>query len=543
MTTVSSVLAWPLDGYATAAARYAAAGETVANTAGSLQRTFDVDPTWSGRTRLAAEARVTAETTRLRRLERTLVDVAETVRTGQSRLVSIRDRLQRQLATARDQGFNVDDDGAVAHPSPRRRADADYLMDRIRMLLDEADAADVSLGTKVRLLTRQLDGSGTLVPLPDGRYLTADDAVNTLAGMSSAEVARYWESLSPAQRDSLVAAAPELIGNLNGIDFADRIRANRSSIQSALAAEIAAGRGGGEKATRLRSLLEPTPDPQDPSRSVPRTFLGFHDIGNGQFIELVGELNADTAGLAVLVPGTGTGLHSADSYRRRAAHLSTLSGAPVIVYADGALPQSIFDLDLTPIAGTAVDPAAALDIAPRLVDFAADVDRQLGAAGLEVPTTVIGHSYGGTVVGTAEQLGLRADRVVYASSAGTGVAGGGDWQNPDPAVRRYSLTPPGDPIQYWQSVGGHGGDPDTVPGVTRLDSGYYSDGTLVVGKDAHGGYLDDEGSDALRNLAAVIAGDEPVPYVERTPDTAPRRDVGEAVSGWLSDMLESLPGR
>ncbi|ALG83906.1 alpha/beta fold hydrolase [Gordonia phthalatica] len=542
MTTVSDVLAWPLDELAAIAGEYTVAGETVANTADSLHRSFDIDPTWSGRTRLAAEARVAAETTRLRRLESTLVDAAVTIRAGQSRMVAVRDRLRSQLQTARSQGFNVDDDGAVAHPSPRRRADADYLMDRIRQLLDEADTADVSLGMKVRLLTRRLDGTGMLVPLPNCEYRLAGDAANTLAGMSADDVARYWESLSRAQRDSLIAAAPKLIGNLNGIEFTDRARANRLSIQAALDAEVAAGRGDGAKAGQLRGLLAPAPDPHDPSKLVPRAFLGFHNVGNGQFIELVGELRADSPGLAVLVPGTGTGLHSADTYRQRAARLSKASGAPVIVFADGDFPQSLFEKDLTPVSGTAVDPVPALDIAPRLVDFTAAVDRQLEVSGIRVPTTVIGHSYGGAVVGTAEQLGLRADRVVYASASGTGV-GDGEWRNPNPAVQRYSLTPPGDPIQYWQEFGNHGGDPDDVPGVTRLDSGNYSDGTPVAGKDAHSGYLDDEGSGALRNLAAVIVGDEPVPYVERLPDIEPRKDVGDLISGWLSEAVQLVPGR
>ena len=159
-----------------------------------------------------------------------------------------------------------------------------------------------------------------------------------------------------------------------------------------------------------------------------------------------------------------------------------------------------------------------------------------------MPTTVVGHSYGGAVVGTAEQLGLRADRVVYASASGTGV-GDGEWRNPNPAVQRYSLTPPGDPIQYWQEFGNHGGDPDDAPGVTRLDSGDYSDGTPVAGTGAHSGYLDDEGSGALRNLAAVIAGDEPVPYVEQLPDIEPRKDMGDLISGWLSEAVQLVPGR
>ncbi|MBM7367336.1 alpha/beta hydrolase [Gordonia hydrophobica] len=542
MTSVSAVLAWPLDALLAASTEFAVAGES-AGTADTLRRTFDIDPTWSGRTRVAAQARVAAEVTRLRRLERTFVEISETLRAGQSRMGAVQDRLRSQLQTARVTGFNVGDNGAVAHPDPQRRADADYLMDRIRSLLDQADMADVVLGAKLKLLTGQLDGSGTLVPLPNGEYRSADEAANALSRMTAEEVARYWESLNAAERATLVNRVPELIGNLNGVDFTDRIQANRLSIQAALAKELAAGRSRSDKAEHLRSLLAPASDPLRPGTTVPRTFLGFHDVGNGRFIELVGDVTVDSPGLAVLVPGTGTGLHNADDYRRRAANIAKAGGSPVIVYADGEFPQSIVEKDFTPLVGTAVDPTAARTIAPDLVGFTAAVERQMTASGRPTPITVIGHSYGGAIVGTAEQLGLRADRVVYASASGTGV-GDGPWHNPNPVVERYSLTPPGDPIQYWQKFGEglHGGDPDSTPGVTRLDSGYYSDGTLVAGGPSHSGYLDDAGSDAVRNLGAVIAGEAPTPYVKREPDIDASGDLSDLVTDWLSEKLHLVPG-
>jgi len=541
VTTVVEVLAWPLDRLLDAATAYGRAGERAANAADSLHRSFDIDPTWLGRTRLAAESRVQAEVTRIRRLERTFLDIAETTRAGHARMSTARDRLRGQVETARGAGFNVGDDGAVAHPDPKRRADADYLTERITAILHEADAADNALAVKLKYLTRQFDGSGGLVPLPDGDYAPASDAAASLLLLSPEEITRYWESLTAAQRGSLIEAVPEYIGNLNGIDFTDRARANRIAIEEALAREVDAGRAHGEKAENLRSLLSPMPVPDDPTRTVPRVVIGFRDVGNGQFIEMVGDLTAETPGVAVLVPGTGTGLRSADTYRRRAANLALASGAPVIVFADGDFPQQIIDTDLSPIEGTAFDPAPARRMAPRLVDFAAALDSQLAASGIDTPTTVIGHSYGGSVVGTAEQLGLRADRVVYASSAGTGV-GDGPWDNAEPQVKRYSMTPPGDPIHYSQLLGAtvHGGDPDTAPGVTRLDSGHYRDGSLVAGKDAHAGYLDDPESDALRNIAAVISGGTPETYVDRGPDITAKKDAGDMVGGWLTEKLRLL---
>jgi hypothetical protein len=71
-----------------------------------------------------------------------------------------------------------------------------------------------------------------------------------------------------------------------------------------------------------------------------------------------------------------------------------------------------------------------------------------------------------------------------------------------------------------------GGDPDEVPGVIRLDTGFYGSdidnhdsGEVVFGTDGHGKYWDDPNSTAFRNIAGVIAGSEVTAYVERGIET------------------------
>lgn len=90
-------------------------------------------------------------------------------------------------------------------------------------------------------------------------------------------------------------------------------------------------------------------------------------------------------------------------------------------------------------------------MAPKLVDFGHEVDRAVGQNAPGTPVTYVGHSYGGAIVGTAEQMGLRADRILHASSAGTGILPGG-YTDPNPNVQRYSMTAPGDPIAIVQSL-------------------------------------------------------------------------------------------
>ena len=84
-----------------------------------------------------------------------------------------------------------------------------------------------------------------------------------------------------------------------------------------------------------------------------------------------------------------------------------------------AAAKALADAGLDPAA--AADPRYALDMAPRLVAFSEDVARAAG----QRPVTYIGHSYGGSIVGTAERFGLTADRVIYTEAAGAGAAWAG----------------------------------------------------------------------------------------------------------------------
>jgi pimeloyl-ACP methyl ester carboxylesterase len=150
-------------------------------------------------------------------------------------------------------------------------------------------------------------------------------------------------------------------------------------------------------------------------------------------------------------------------------------------------------------------------MAPRLAAFSADVDRTVDATGRQVAVTYVGHSYGGSILGTAEALGLTADRTLYlaAAGAGVGVDDPGDWHNRNPHVLRFSMTAPGDVIELVQGLPGgpHGADPDEMPGVIRLATGHYDDGRLMAGPRAHTDVIDCAASDSWRTILAVITGD------------------------------------
>lgn len=295
----------------------------------------------------------------------------------------------------------------------------------------------------------------------------------------------------------------------------------------------------------------------------PHQLLAFDPRGDGRIEEVFGDLSV-ARHLAVYVPGTGTSL---DRYAGNAERASAFAAAEpdlaVVLWQGADFPDQPEDHLLPPTAlwdrpvhaveyqvRAHVLAAAYRDAAdragPLLARDVAGLRMALPGPGADL--TVLGHSYGGSIVGSAEARGMVVDRVVHISSAGGYVSDVRDYAAGECGTRRFSMTDPDDPIQLAQGAGfgslgqvqhslatvsgvlprplgplavplaagvavaagdpsrvGHGLDPDLIPSVTRLDTGVRADGhTLVSG---HSGMFD-PGSTAWRNLLAVMHGDQ-----------------------------------
>ncbi|MFW0795635.1 alpha/beta hydrolase [Gordonia sp. CPCC 205515] len=542
------------------------AGETAQAAAGVLDgaldaavRADDRAPRWRGACHDAVLAKLASERDHADEVRNVLAQIADEAMEAGVDLTHAREAVLRTVDAALADGFRVTDSGLVHHGDVSKQERAQSLTASIQRGLAVAGTLDDDYGARLEALRDDLagmvDGQPEVIT-PAGGRADADAVVTHLVGLTPAARRAYVNLLTPTDRRHVAQANPQIIGNLDGIDFATRAAANEINIRAALIAEQQAGRGapGQPRADRLRAFLRH------------RRFLAFDNSTNGHFIEMVGEIGADTRTATVVVPGTFAGMNTSADESAAATELARRTGGPVFVYLDGDLPQQLGHERLPAILGlvgaaglplalrdSAADPRFAREMAPRLVSFARELDTELAAHTTGVRTTVIGHSYGGSVVGSAEQLGLRADNVIYASSAGTGVFDG-PWRNPNPDVARYSLTAPGDPIQYVQSLPGnpHGHDPDTAPGVIRLDTGEYGDGRLVAGGSGHSDYWRDPDSTAFTNMVKVITGDEPTRYVDHAPDrpTDPLlhvagdllRSVIGPVGGGLLDGTIDLPG-
>lgn len=393
-----------------------------------------------------------------------------------------------------------------------------------------------------RLLMRRSDLSA------DPRFAAVAAATGGEGGLDDVtSVAAAFAAMLPADRALLARLHPWFVGNLDGAPSADRILANRTAVTAALETELDRERALLARLRELKTLVPDITAPEtwggyvDPALraelalgalrlqqirataaryrilltqrttvydqlGVARDLRGhqvllFDPVG-GRFAELIGTLAGATTSIGVLVGGTGTNITTmSHQYERALPFVAKGKGTvAMITYLGGPMPQQVlFD---------AVSPAYATGIAPRLRNFVAGIDRPPGAT-----VTVLGHSYGGSLVGGAEAAGMVVDRVVHVESAGAGpgVAAVHDYAAPD--TPRYSMTATGDPISLVQGAPGggivHGADPDLLAGVVRLPTGRVDDAdprsAPVWGLSSHSGVFDPR-STAWRNLYEVIAG-------------------------------------
>ncbi|MEV0435123.1 alpha/beta hydrolase [Nocardia sp. NPDC050413] len=544
--TIPQLETWNLDAVHRAAEAARANADLLSTSVDDCSRALSAAESWHGRTKDAATRRIDEEVDHGYEVRAVLLRIADDAADVSQGLKHAKTYVLEQKNLAVSQGFTVSADGGVSHPEPEKSGAAGVFQLNLRSGLDEIERLDTLFGRRLREAVGDLvairDGQPS-VTLADGSMHDPDAVVTRLATLSPDERAAFLAGLSPEVQRQLVIAAPETLGNLNGVPFAMRVEANEINIRNALTREKAKPVPDQARVGQLEAMLSPIPDPEATVSAaalgmVDRKFVMFSTEGNGRMIEMLGSMRSGVPGVGVYVPGTSTNLNSSGSNHVAAWNLADRTGGPIFLYMEGDFPQS-----LTSLSDGAPSPSFAAEMAPKLVEFGREVDREVSSHAPGTPVTYVGHSYGGSVVGSAEQLGLRADRILHASSAGTGVFEGG-WNNPNPDVQRYSMTAPGDLIGVVQSypdaglslpglrLPGNphasdvlGGDPDEVPGVIRLDTGYYGDsssraGEVVFGTDGHGKYWDDPGSTAFGNIVGVIAGTDVRAYVERGIETS-----------------------
>ncbi|WP_348652638.1 alpha/beta hydrolase [Streptomyces sp. WMMC500] len=322
-----------------------------------------------------------------------------------------------------------------------------------------------------------------------------------LAGLVAASVALPVAAAArPAAVPAPVPDVPFEVGAATPAALAQRYAANRDGIRAA--ERMAAAHGDRRRAGSLRAMAAPG-----------RQFLSFDGRAGGRSAEVFGDL-ARARRIAVLVPGSDTGLDSYGRFRAGAValHRELRAGAPgdgagaVVAWLGYATPGTVGPASLT--AGRAE--AAA----PRLRAFV----RSMNAARPGARVSLLCHSYGSVVCGRAAE-GLRVADIVLYGSPGTGAGsaadlgasatvwagrGADDWVGEVPHVRVPLLV----------TTLGFGADP------VSPDFGACP---FAAGSGGHSDYLN-PGSVPLRNLARIVRGEAgcaAAPHPRPSARTAP----------------------
>jgi pimeloyl-ACP methyl ester carboxylesterase len=426
------------------------------------------------------------------------------------------------LISALEQDAVEDTKSALALLHSLRSGYSDYLQNALTRL--RADGYDPAV--LLALDVRESPKTGELVQIPPPEA-------------SAEDVNRWWKSLSPEQKDRLIAQHPADLGNLNGIPVDVRSPINEAVMNDDLRrVEDTAKQNGAAvndvlrdprkyglsataitryiNACRTRDGLIASAGSKDPW-APPQVFLLRYqpEAFSGEGAAAIAMGNPDTAvNTAVLVKGLGSAvgvgmLSNPDGVRlyQEVARAGSGKRTAVVMWVGYDAPNTVFDPGL-------YEPNMARTGGQLL---AADVNA-LAVTHQGAPThmTVVGHSYGSTVVSDAAAMyGMRTNDVVLVGSPGTDRAHSAADFRLSPGGHLYVGAASGDAVTWspghargpgliGPSLGGLGDDPAVDGfGSTRFKAevpGYTANPIYD-----HSHYFD-EGSESLFSISDVVSG-------------------------------------
>ncbi|MFF9347356.1 alpha/beta hydrolase [Streptomyces sp. NPDC014734] len=460
---------------------------------------------------------------------------------------------------ANDAASALERQAANMHPNPNFGR-AVEIANRIARAVAEATEADALWAPKLRRLKADDDLKVSDSDWADVRRDTDDvrrgaqsylhEIEGPPEGGDTKANAEWWKGLAPDEQDAYMSLNAAEVGSLDGLPAAVRDEANRTVLAEKRAEcdirlraipeepqkyvpsgrdypavvtnpawsewdrKYAAEKEELEKVRQGMVAIQNRFDATGKEGLPPAFLLGFDTAGGGRAIVANG--NPDTADhTAVFVPGTYTDITKTESYVGHMARLWKESQAQVpgqevstITWIGYDAPQSIVP--------AAMDQEYADEAAPALNRFMAGLETSQGGDGAS-HTTVIGHSYGTTVVGAASEQGnLRTDDIVAVASPGMLVGHADDLDVEEGHVWSEAASTTKDQVPLGGKLAGLGGDSDLTPWVEWLPFGYAwssnvpSDedfGANLMTTDAkdHGDYWR-EGSSSLENQAHVVTG-------------------------------------
>ena len=351
------------------------------------------------------------------------------------------------------------------------------------------------------------------------------------AGASAQEVASWWNSLSDKDKQWMIEQHPDVIGNLDGVDYTSRNQANRIMLprlqkqaKDELDAYIAEHRFSNSPhvvlelkrlTDRVKALDQIDETLKQESDGVPRYLMQL-DPSGPNILAAVSQNNPDDADhIGVIVPGMTTSVagngkdgsildydeHA--TVMREAAKDATKPGETVAMV-------SFFGYDAPPGLIEASNTDMAQAGATKLANFLTGIDaaREHGAGDAHI--TVASHSYGSTTAGIAATLvgdGVIDDLVQF-GSPGSGVQDVAEF-HVQPGHLYVSAAPYlHDVVQGVGPDDSFGKNPDKMDGYTHLSGDVGPAPSFYTPWDQHSGYFQKD-TQANRDIASVIGGNPP----------------------------------
>ena len=272
-----------------------------------------------------------------------------------------------------------------------------------------------AVGTQLGVATLTWDRVLSVLRSLDGAALAAllqarPDLVTRLSQIAPSEVAPWWRELSASQQDALIATAPGVIGNLGGVAYAARDRANRIVLAQALKEARNSPLDDAEQVAALEAL-----DRASKGNTLVSLVLDRPPLAQ----VAVGDLDA-AEHVSVIVPGMGTTVANdiesyvrfAGAFRAEQAQLAHVDPSSIAVVAWIGYHPPMPDSNALEVAGDARAEVGASALAHDLQAISASA---VGRASADL--SVIAHSYG-TDVATLALKRAEADHLVLLGSAG-----------------------------------------------------------------------------------------------------------------------------
>lgn len=476
---------------------------------------------WQGAGTSDAFMKMEASETQLGTAQSDVTSIATILGTVHVEMNAAQTQLRLAVRSAEANGYAADDDGNVtdrrscptdaaddeAQAEYRQRvADMGIYRDMIQTAVDNASSASWD---GMQLLQQidafNLDKDYGASKAEEGARKVAEfahlDEDSIPSKKDPKENAKWWAGLTEQERQEYLDAYPEKIGWLDGIPSADRDEANRKVVDLQLA-EYDMKKQHGELGIHdqrqyegLQKLQTALDTADGSGNEHKRLYVLGIDTGNRDGRAVVSQGNPDTAhDVAVQVPGTDNDLTNIDEQITRAGVLQKAANDND---AENTAVVSWLGYDAPEVDGSMFDTERAEPRAGDLRSFTHGLRES--HQGERAHMTVLGHSYGSTMVGLAASGGggLDADDIVAVGSPGMTVDHAKDMHiNPD---------------HVW--VGGAKDDPVSTDfsGLTLGEDPMekeFGGKVIEVDTEGHGGYWD-EGSRSLRNQGRIIAGQDP----------------------------------